>query len=496
MKTQNVMTQAANLFGSTAGSVTSKSNQKENDFGKLMSSSLKTSKDISCGHDKQVVKKTSDKTAMKQDHLKSESTSSADTKSNSVNDNQSAKTNAAKVSNQKSKDTSKDTTGVTKGEKEIKKQSDQTLSTDQQSLALIQGILEQIQQIVMDRLNLSSEELNKMLDSQGFTLADLLQPENLQQLILANSGQTDIMSTLTDEKLADSMKQLLQNLEEIKTDSKLGLTPEQMKALLDQLKAKMTEGSEISGSIEQIQSQTDTSKQMEVIASQSSMDTKDTTVNASQVANTVDEALSPAEVAAKVETGTQTKSNNDTGKNLNNPDGFQNFVDNVVKVSQNIQPEMNSDAARVTDLREIANQIIERIKVSVTSDHTSMELQLNPESLGKVNLSVHSKEGIITARFIVQNELSKEAIESQIQTLRETLNGQGVKIEAIEVTVSANAFQQNNFDESKNQTDMSENKSGKKISLDDAINMTETEGDQGSPEDITGIRGSLVDYTA
>ncbi len=71
-----------------------------------------------------------------------------------------------------------------------------------------------------------------------------------------------------------------------------------------------------------------------------------------------------------------------------------------------------------------------------------MELQLNPESLGKINLSVVAKDGIMTAHFTAQNEMVKEAIESQIQILKDNLNNQGLKVESIEVTVSNFSFGQ------------------------------------------------------
>jgi flagellar hook-length control protein FliK len=124
-----------------------------------------------------------------------------------------------------------------------------------------------------------------------------------------------------------------------------------------------------------------------------------------------------------------------------------------------------------------------------------MELQLNPENLGKVNLSVQSKNGVMTAQFVVQNETSKEAIESQLHTLRETLNQQGIKVEAIEVTVSTYAFEQNQ-ESSNNQSEAPKEHSGRQISLEEAFNMSEVSEEENLAEDITGIRGSQIDYTA
>ena len=91
----------------------------------------------------------------------------------------------------------------------------------------------------------------------------------------------------------------------------------------------------------------------------------------------------------------------------------------------------------------IIRQVAEQIHVQVTSDTSSMEMQLNPESLGRLTLSVELKQGMLTAKFIAENEQVKEAIESQAAVLREDLDRQGVKVEAIEVAVETHEFERN-----------------------------------------------------
>jgi flagellar hook-length control protein FliK len=73
-------------------------------------------------------------------------------------------------------------------------------------------------------------------------------------------------------------------------------------------------------------------------------------------------------------------------------------------------------------MKEIVNQIVDKIKVVIKPEATSMEIQLNPENLGKVNLSVISKNGQLTAHFTTESQAAKEALESQMQTLKETLS--------------------------------------------------------------------------
>ena len=72
-----------------------------------------------------------------------------------------------------------------------------------------------------------------------------------------------------------------------------------------------------------------------------------------------------------------------------------------------------------------------------------MEMQLNPENLGKIYVQVTAKEGVATAHLAVQNEIVKEALENQTIQLRENMNQQGIKVEAVEVTIASHEFERN-----------------------------------------------------
>jgi flagellar hook-length control protein FliK len=65
-----------------------------------------------------------------------------------------------------------------------------------------------------------------------------------------------------------------------------------------------------------------------------------------------------------------------------------------------------------------------------------MEVVLNPHNLGKVNLSIVSKNGDVSAKFIVENEMVKEALEINMESLKERFDKQGITVNAIEVVVA------------------------------------------------------------
>ncbi len=103
---------------------------------------------------------------------------------------------------------------------------------------------------------------------------------------------------------------------------------------------------------------------------------------------------------------------------------------------------------------EIVDQVSTQIRNSVTAETTTMEMQLNPESLGKVYLTVASKEGVMTANFYVQSDEAKNALESQIAQLKETLEAKNLKVESVDVQISDFSFEHSNEAERQQQEEL------------------------------------------
>lgn len=99
--------------------------------------------------------------------------------------------------------------------------------------------------------------------------------------------------------------------------------------------------------------------------------------------------------------------------------------------------------ASQVDTMEIIEQIARQVRITVSAEATSMEMQLNPEHLGKIYLNITEKEGAVRAQIAAQNQTVKEALETQVAQLRQSLSQQGVKVDAIEVTVASHEFEQN-----------------------------------------------------
>jgi len=106
--------------------------------------------------------------------------------------------------------------------------------------------------------------------------------------------------------------------------------------------------------------------------------------------------------------------------------------------------------------KDVIDQIVTKASINLSGDKTSMELQLNPEHLGKMAVSITAEQGVVKGHFVVENSLVREMIESNIALLKTQLEEQGIKVDKVEVTIGdANQF----FDQNKeNQQAFKQNK--------------------------------------
>lgn len=122
--------------------------------------------------------------------------------------------------------------------------------------------------------------------------------------------------------------------------------------------------------------------------------------------------------------------------------GIQNAVN---EMKPEMAPELSQlDSSYLSvDTVDLMEQVVEKLKVTVTEGLSSMEMTLNPENLGKVYIQISAREGAVHAQIAAANEAVKNALEAQVAEIQENLNQAGVKVEAIEVTVASHEFERN-----------------------------------------------------
>lgn len=112
---------------------------------------------------------------------------------------------------------------------------------------------------------------------------------------------------------------------------------------------------------------------------------------------------------------------------VQNPQGFQDAL-NAIKDGVEAKGQLQS---------RIMDQVVESVKSNLTLDDgkSEMIMKLKPESLGNVSLKVSIEKGIVLAEFQVENQAVKQALESNLQDLRNALQDKGFNVFDLDVSV-------------------------------------------------------------
>ena len=94
-----------------------------------------------------------------------------------------------------------------------------------------------------------------------------------------------------------------------------------------------------------------------------------------------------------------------------------------------------SGSAMVNYNLEFYETLAREAKIILSGDKYEFMMQLKPESLGKVAMRVVTENGSINAKFVVENEQAKAALEENLVNLKQTLAEQGLDVRGCMVEV-------------------------------------------------------------
>ena len=324
------------------------------------------------------------------------------------------------------------------------KQADTTKLSDSEIKDIENDITDVVAETVTNDLDITDEQLADIMQMLGITAIDLLQPDNLAtfyafvtgtdnvQDVILNSNFTNIMNDLST--VASDYSDQLQRLSEMEivSDPQIADTDILPEATTDDTSIRQPVNEDAAAVIHT----TDKTVEVEITDTLPEKDTVKTVDNQNE-----------SDLSENDFTGNDSKSSSSdivkhsdtetTGvlHNTVNETVFEEVIDAV--------PEAEISPVKI-DTMDIIRQIAERVSISgTTSEDSTIEMQLNPENLGKIYINVTERNSEITARIAVSNEAVKEALETQMVELRETLNNSGIKVNDVEVTIASHEFEQN-----------------------------------------------------
>ena len=344
----------------------------------------------------------------------------------------------------------------------------------------VKEVCEDIKDAIKEEFDVSDEDIKAAMELLGLTALDLLSTAKVAELIEQLTG-TDALTLITNEDMMQSFNNIINVVDDANADiaGMLGVKTEEVGIVLEQ------------NNIAPVVNSEDTAKQDNVKES----DAKNADDNINQ---TVDNQESLSEVLAKkitTESDGKAKNNMSESNEANNKVTYADVADNMISNITDTFDDIITDGISTVKEADIVNQCMDSVKVMASRELTSMEVMLNPEHLRSVHITVTARNGIVSAQIAAQNEQVKTALENQMVTLREQFESQGLKVDAVEITVMAHSFEAGqNFGQSESERKQGESKVHRKLDLSSFDD--ELEEDLESTAPAPKAEGSSVEYLA
>ncbi len=354
--------------------------------------------------------------------------------------------------------------------------------------------INEIKDAIEVKFSLTDEELMSVMETLNMSMVDLLNPDLLKDLMIAINGQEDVVFALTDETLYTDMMDIVNLATEFTSEIKetFQLTEE-----------------EFAGLMEEARSAEVTVEEMPVIETNEVMnEVRDEKAPEIKVEVKIDEAQRTADPIIRETQETPVRQTQDLMKKedsddneapaqMAQPQQTQTVVRQVGDVVETVRT-----FSTYTEGEEIVRQLTDSIKVNISPEETSMELQLHPASLGTIHVNVASQNGVVTAQLLVQNETVRDALTAQMAQLQETFEEQGTKVEAVEVTVASYDLDRGPFqdrDDRQDRQNADDHRTRRRVNLNlNDLNAEEielSEEDQ-LAKDVMEMNGTSVDFSA
>ncbi len=136
----------------------------------------------------------------------------------------------------------------------------------------------------------------------------------------------------------------------------------------------------------------------------------------------------------KAETRLPLKASGDPVENSALPASHRGFTQLDPSPPKPVDGRLEEAAAR-----EVIKQVVDKAHLFVGRDVASLKLQLKPEFLGNLKLTISVEHGLVHARFTAENAAVANLIEARLPELQHALSDRGISWHQVSVSVDAQA---------------------------------------------------------
>lgn len=323
-----------------------------------------------------------------------------------------------------------------------------------------------------DILNVSVEELEEYISDKDLTIADLSNNEIIQQMVVDFTEVENPIDIISDSEAYEIYTSIQGSISEFKhfaldndIDLETNVIPEKTDALVSDVKTEDLD----------VLKETDLEVVKEDLADDNRVDLKN-----------IDNKDSKKDT------------DNDSSNNL-----LANNGSNVNELNVNELSSAHETPAAYTDInaQDIYDQIGEYIRNLSSENIQEIEMKLQPETLGTIQVKVTQSEGVMKAEFVTTNESVKAMLEGQLIQLKEDFERSGLKVDDVEVRVNTNAFNESTDSDSRDDA----NEAAQRMSAPRRINLAglesldeleEMEEEERVVAEMMTANGNSLDYKA
>lgn len=318
---------------------------------------------------------------------------------------------------------------------------------DNKSDEKVNDVVQNVKDTIKEELDVSDEDIAKAMEVLGITDNDLLSVVKVTELVSALTG-ADSITLITDDDMSGKLTSVLDAVNTAQED------------VADMLNTDVDDAVLVVRTDAVVKKDTDETAVMNTDSSITDNQSVPETESLSDVL--------AAKVTAQGSSKHEESTGEHTGEQNHNTQSYGGVADSIIQsMKDSFADIVTEDTSRVSEA-DIVNQVIDQIKLSSGRELTSIEVMLNPERLGSVHVTVTAKNGILSAQIAAQNEQVKTALENQVTALKENFQNQGIKVEAVEITVMTHQFEAGqNFGQNESERKQSEQRINKKLNLSD-----------------------------
>nr|MCR5619832.1 flagellar hook-length control protein FliK [Lachnospiraceae bacterium] len=362
----------------------------------------------------------------------------------------------------------------------------------------LSAIVSELGDKIAELLNISPEEFQDLLEAGGITENALLDKDVMSSFLVNALGAGSKLDLLTDEAGYEIYKAGMEMLSEVLTsDSQVGEMT--VSELVDAVNSAVFEEIDaVSAEIPEVRTEDQDDRSVDRFVRNQDGDFELVTVTENGSVTGQSKVVMQAGEASGGGKGTEGEASGDEHAGAHAQLSLSDIQ------TENIDaPAPEAPVSYTDNTREIADQILENMKTVTDGDYSDVEMQLHPASLGTLHIHVTNNAGVITASFVTENEAVRAAVESQMVRLAEQFEAQGIKVEAVEVTVASHGFE-GNLDRGAGQA-ADESRSGRggrrtrRIDLsgdDDELDTSGMDDEKRIAAEMMAANGNKVDYTA